>query len=225
MPKVDDGAYNRQRIAGGHVGDLHSRRVGEGADGRARRLQRQRVFPALISEQLIRRIVKRFRGGLVFKAHSLLYHSTLGLRAMKKKKRSGCAGRWSCTSAPTAKGLLQLRKFRSPRMMGNTCPSVHRMWHQSESHETFDERCVDHCAEPRIEHHWRGCRWSCTSAPTARGFLPSTWWATKVSFPLNYGKYLANIAPHMAGAPFSAVEQCVAWRAVKARLWPWNSQG
>ena len=32
--------------------------------------------------------VQRFRGGLVFKAHRLLYHSALGLRVMKKKKRS-----------------------------------------------------------------------------------------------------------------------------------------
>jgi len=33
-----------------------------------------------------RRKVQRFRGGLVFKAHRLLYHSTLGLRVIKKKK-------------------------------------------------------------------------------------------------------------------------------------------
>ena len=32
--------------------------------------------------------VQRFRGGLVFKAHRLLYHSTLGLRVIKKKKKS-----------------------------------------------------------------------------------------------------------------------------------------
>jgi len=31
--------------------------------------------------------VQRFRGGLVFKAHRLLYHSTLGLRVMKKRRR------------------------------------------------------------------------------------------------------------------------------------------
>ena len=31
--------------------------------------------------------VKWFRGGLVFKAHGLSYHSTLGLREIKKKKR------------------------------------------------------------------------------------------------------------------------------------------
>jgi len=30
--------------------------------------------------------MKRFRGGLVFKAHRLLYHSTLGLRIIKKKR-------------------------------------------------------------------------------------------------------------------------------------------
>ena len=32
------------------------------------------------------RNVKRFRRGLVFKAHRLLYHSTLGWRVIKKKK-------------------------------------------------------------------------------------------------------------------------------------------
>ena len=31
--------------------------------------------------------MKRFRGGLVFKAHRLLYHSTLGLIVIKKKRR------------------------------------------------------------------------------------------------------------------------------------------
>jgi len=31
--------------------------------------------------------MQRFRGGLVFKAHRLLYHSTLGLRVIKKKKK------------------------------------------------------------------------------------------------------------------------------------------
>ena len=31
--------------------------------------------------------MKRFRGGLVFKASRLVYHSTLGLRVIKKKKK------------------------------------------------------------------------------------------------------------------------------------------
>ena len=44
-------------------------------------------FPLwLLQEQLLSRNVKRFRGGLVFKAHRLLYHSTLGLRVIKKKR-------------------------------------------------------------------------------------------------------------------------------------------
>jgi len=40
--------------------------------------------------------VKRFRGGLVFKAHRLLYHSTLGLRVIKKKKESQTRGSKRC---------------------------------------------------------------------------------------------------------------------------------
>jgi len=32
---------------------------------------------------------KRFRGGLVFKTRRLLYHSTLGLKAMRRKKKKG----------------------------------------------------------------------------------------------------------------------------------------
>jgi hypothetical protein len=42
-----------------------------------------------IYEQPLRKIVRRFRGGLVFKAHRLLYHLTLGSRVIKKKKKSG----------------------------------------------------------------------------------------------------------------------------------------
>jgi len=43
--------------------------------------------------------VKRFRGGLVVKAHRLLYHSTLGLRVKKKKRfASSGAPRAVCTS-------------------------------------------------------------------------------------------------------------------------------
>jgi hypothetical protein len=38
-------------------------------------------------EQLLRRNVKRFRGGLVFEANRLVCHSTLGRRAIKKKKK------------------------------------------------------------------------------------------------------------------------------------------
>jgi len=40
-----------------------------------------------IQEQPLGRNVKRFRGGLVFKAHRLFYHSTLGSRVIMKKKK------------------------------------------------------------------------------------------------------------------------------------------
>ena len=48
--------------------------------------------PGLWYEQLLERNVQRFRGGLVFKAHRRLHHSTLGLRVIKKKQDTwgGC---------------------------------------------------------------------------------------------------------------------------------------
>ena len=38
--------------------------------------------------KLLYRNVQRFRGGLVFQAHGLWYDSTLGLRAIKTKKKN-----------------------------------------------------------------------------------------------------------------------------------------
>ena len=42
--------------------------------------------------QLLSRNVKRFRRGLVFKAHRLVHHSTLGWRVIKKKKWTALSG-------------------------------------------------------------------------------------------------------------------------------------
>ena len=39
------------------------------------------------SEKLLPRNLKWFRGGLVSKAHRFVYHSTLGSRSIKKKKK------------------------------------------------------------------------------------------------------------------------------------------
>ena len=44
-------------------------------------------IPSSIQEQLLRRNVKRFRGGLVSKARRLLYHSTEGLGVIKEKEK------------------------------------------------------------------------------------------------------------------------------------------
>jgi len=60
-----------------------------------------------ISEQLLYRNMQRFRGGLVFKAHRPLYHSTLGLRLIKKRIRE------------TEGGFLVLGRGRRAR----GCPS------------------------------------------------------------------------------------------------------
>ena len=43
------------------------------------------AHPGTSREQLFRKRMKRFLGGLVFKAHRLVFHSTLGWRVTKKK--------------------------------------------------------------------------------------------------------------------------------------------
>ena len=45
---------------------------------------RIRINRVVIEEELPGKNVERFRGGLVFKAHGLVYHSTLGLRVTKQ---------------------------------------------------------------------------------------------------------------------------------------------
>ena len=55
-------------------------------------LQGIRSVQFSIEEQLLRKIVKRLLGGLVFKAHRLLCHSILGSRVIKKKKIDAAGG-------------------------------------------------------------------------------------------------------------------------------------
>ena len=53
--------------------------------------------------------VQRFRGGLVFKAHGLLYPSTLGLRVITKKKKTApqSGPTASCPLAQSGGGSLK----------------------------------------------------------------------------------------------------------------------
>jgi hypothetical protein len=59
---------------------------------------RQQTAPSLLAQQrrvyqegILHRNMKQFRDGLAFKAHRLLYYSTLGLRVSKKERRvPGC---------------------------------------------------------------------------------------------------------------------------------------
>ena len=59
-----------------------------------------------------------FRGGLVFKAHRLLYHATLVLR-VRKKKKCGCTGwtRNECGGEQAVQGYLTHEKQRPPRTL------------------------------------------------------------------------------------------------------------
>jgi len=58
------------------------------------------------------RNVQRFRGGLVFKAHRLVYHSTLGLRVIKKKKK----GTWMRQALRTARTKSE-RELEAHRLL------------------------------------------------------------------------------------------------------------
>ena len=73
-----------------------------------------------IQEHLVDRVVNRFQGGLVFQAHRLLYHSTLGSRVIKKKKKEQLGRRrLRCPPLPPAK--VTLHSDLSPcRMTGVT---------------------------------------------------------------------------------------------------------
>jgi hypothetical protein len=52
-----------------------------------------------IQEQILSRNVERFRGGLVFKAHTLLNHSILGSRVIKKRRKSAASPSRFCFAA------------------------------------------------------------------------------------------------------------------------------
>jgi len=63
-------------------------------------------FSAEVSTEITE--MQRFRGGLVFKAHRLLYHSTLGLRVIKKKKKKTRSWKWVrlfCGTHPSPFGV------------------------------------------------------------------------------------------------------------------------
>ena len=56
--------------------------------------------------QLLRRNVKRFRRGLVFKAHRLVYHSTLGVRSTKKDGEEAKGRKYSLGEAEDVEDLV-----------------------------------------------------------------------------------------------------------------------
>ena len=65
-----------------------------------------------------------FRGGLVFKTHRLLYHSTLGLRVIKKKKYFSCVVLWGLGFRVQCSGF----GFRAWGLAFRVQYSVFRVW-------------------------------------------------------------------------------------------------
>jgi len=84
-------------------------------------------------EQLLYRSVKRFRGGLIFKAHRLMYLSTLGWRVITKKTRgraSSTPALWSPPLAIPPQGEQLL--YRSvKRFRGGLIFKAHRLMYLS----------------------------------------------------------------------------------------------
>ena len=75
------------------------------------------LSPAVVglAAQLLRINVKRFRGGLVVKAHRLVYHSTLGLGVIKKKVVGLTASeRDARTGYGSVQGYLAHKKTPTP---------------------------------------------------------------------------------------------------------------
>ena len=52
-------------------------------------------YVTAVLEQLLRRDVKQFWGGLVFKAHRLVHHSTVGWRVIERRREDMTATRRS----------------------------------------------------------------------------------------------------------------------------------
>ena len=78
-----------------------------------------------ISEQLLRRIVKRFQGGLAFEAYRLLHPSTLGSRAIKRRKKGSPAPRPLNPQPQTLfsrTSMARIRKSRPDSSLGLPVP-------------------------------------------------------------------------------------------------------
>jgi len=76
--------------------------------------------------------VQRFRGGLVFKAHRLVHHSTLGLRVTKKKKNEPSKVDLSKVELPKVEGTSNVdpsnvESVKTPRLRAATVPNQARL--------------------------------------------------------------------------------------------------
>ena len=70
--------------------------------------------------QLLRRIVKRFQGGLVFKAHRRFNHAFLGSRVIKKKERKCVVHVTSCKHTVSCLFAVRVTVKRRLRTAGRS---------------------------------------------------------------------------------------------------------
>ena len=73
-----------------------------------------------IRQQLLRRNVERFRGGLVFKAHRPLHRSTPGLRVKKKKEAARGAEQEGISEQLLRRNVKRIRRglvFKARRLL------------------------------------------------------------------------------------------------------------
>jgi len=90
--------------------------------------------------------VKRFRGGLAFKAHRLVYHSALGLRVIKKRRKVVNFAEKNLSAEPRGAGdavcerALQRcarRRRRAARVMGSIRPLEATAWAPAQTSATY----------------------------------------------------------------------------------------
>ena len=76
----------RSTAGAGYLGPHFVKRIWHTSDSQGQILALAFMYKSLLVRGTLR-IVKWFRGGLVCKAHRPLYHSTLGSRVMKQRRR------------------------------------------------------------------------------------------------------------------------------------------
>ena len=117
--------------------------------------------------------MQRFRGGLVFKAHRLSYHSTLGVRLIKKKKASPAPPTAKPRSIKCSRGARpappsSLHPPTSPAHTGSHRRSLTVRFERNstENLTKFSENMVKFhlnvsaraILDEKLEHKWSGLR-------------------------------------------------------------------
>jgi len=116
--------------------------------------------------------VKRFRGGLVFKAHRLVYHSTLGSRVIKKKKDLG----WRVTKNSRLESNKEEKEglvVGVPSFRGGLVFKARRLWYsrlESNKKEAVPSSAASFSRWPTtsIRSHSRGCLLVATCGKTGQ---------------------------------------------------------